>query len=89
MNVFKGKASERAYIEANQNDPDCYVLNITETRESMDDITIHRVTCGSITRRSRASEEFSKRCGRREELEAWANRQSCGLNYCPCMRRLQ
>jgi len=47
MNVFKGKASERAYreyIEANQNDPDCYVLNITETRESMDDITIHRVT---------------------------------------------
>jgi len=63
MNVFKGKASERAYreyIEANQNDPDCYVLNITETRESMDDITIHRVTCGSITRRSRASEDFLK-----------------------------
>lgn len=54
-------------MEANQNDPDCYVLNITETRESMDDIAIYWMACGSIARHSRASEEFSKRCGRREE----------------------
>ena len=88
MQVDTKKADEPAYkqyIRENKNNHTIFVLNITTTGGSIEEITLHGIWCGNIQTYAHVSADFSKRIGGKEELRRWATRQPCGLKECPCI----